>query len=93
MVGGILGHIISTERVEVDLRKTKVVKNCSRPMTPTDIRSFLGLAGYNYRFVDSFASIACPLTTLTQKSKKYEWSEASEISFEILNDRITSTQV
>ena len=45
-----LGHIISSEGVEVDPRKMKVVKSWPRPLTPTDIRSFLGLAGYYRRF-------------------------------------------
>ena len=40
------GHIISSEGVEVDLRKMEMVKNCTRPLTPNDIRTFLGLAGY-----------------------------------------------
>ena len=61
-----LGHIIFSNRVEVDPKKTEAVKNWPRPLTPTDIGSFLGLEGYNGRFVDEFASIASPLTTLTQ---------------------------
>ena len=65
-----LGHIIYSEGVEVDPRKSEVVKNCPRPITPIDIRSFLGLMGYYRRFVDGFATIAYPLTTLTQQSKK-----------------------
>ena len=71
-----LSHIISSEAVEIDPRKTETVKNWPRPLTPTDIRSFLGLEGYYRRFVDGFASIASPLTILTQKSKKFECSEA-----------------
>ena len=86
-------HIISSERVVVDPRKMEAVKNCPRPLTPTNIRSFLGLAGYYRRFVDGFVSIASPLTTLTQKSKKFEWSEACEKVFELLKDRLTSTRV
>ena len=61
------GHIISNEGIEVDLKKTKAVKNWPRTLTPTNIRSFLGLGVYNRRFVDGFASIASSLTTLTQK--------------------------
>ena len=80
------GHIISSERVEVDPRKTEEVKNWPRPLNPTDIRSFLGLAGYYLSFVDGFVSIASPLTTLTQKSKKFEWLEACEKSFQLLKD-------
>ena len=66
-----LGHIIASEGVEVDPTKTKVFKNWTRPLTLTNIRSFLDLVGYYRRFVDSIASIASPLTILTQKSKKF----------------------
>ena len=59
-----LGNIISSEGVEVDPRKTKAMKNWPRPLTTTNIWSFLGLAGYYQRFLDGFASIASPLTTL-----------------------------
>ena len=62
----IFGHIISSEGVELDPRKTEAVKNWPRPLTLTDIRSFLCLAGYYQRFMDGFAFIAPPLTTLTQ---------------------------
>ena len=44
-----LGHIISNEGVEVDPKKIEAVRNCPRPLDPTDIRSFLGLAGYYRR--------------------------------------------
>ena len=40
-----LGHIISNEGTEVYLKITEVVKNWARPLSPTDIRSFVGLAG------------------------------------------------
>ena len=39
--------------------------------------------------MDGFSSIVSRLTTLTQKSKKFEWSEACERSFQILKDRLT----
>ena len=82
-----LGNVISSEGVEVDLRKMEAVKNYPRPLTSTDNRSFLGLANYYWRFVDVFASIASLLTTLTQKCKKFKWSEACEKSLKI--DRLT----
>ena len=80
-----LGHIISNEGVEIE-----VVKNWPRPLTPRDTKSFLSLEGYYWRFVDVFASIGSPLTTLTQKGKKFEWSESCEKSFQLLKDRLTS---
>ena len=77
-----LWHIISSERVEVDPRKMEAVKIWPRPLTPTDIRIFLGLPGYFWSFVNGFASIAYPLTTLTQ-NKKFEWSEVCNKSFQL----------
>ena len=35
-----LGHVVSVEGVEVDPKKTDVVKNCPKPLTPTDFRNF-----------------------------------------------------
>ena len=60
-----LGHIISSEGVEVDPRKMEAVKNWPRLFTPTNIRSFFGLTVYYRRLVDDFAYVASPLTTLT----------------------------
>ncbi|WMV18883.1 hypothetical protein MTR67_012268 [Solanum verrucosum] len=52
--------------IEVDPKKTDAVKSWPRPLYPSDIRSFLGLASYYRWFVEGFSSIASPLTTLTQ---------------------------
>ena len=67
-----LGRIISSEGVEVYPRKIEAVKNCPTPLTPTNIRSSLVLVGYYTRFMDGFSSIASLLTTLAQKSLKFE---------------------
>ena len=67
-----VGHIISSNGVEVAPRKKKMVKNCPRPLAPINIRNFLFLAVYYRRFVDGSASIASPLKNLTQKNVKFE---------------------
>ena len=85
-----LGRFISADGVEVDSKKMDEVRNSPRPLTPTNIRSFLGLAGYYKRFVDGFLSIASPLTTFTQKKVKFEWSEACEKGSQELKDKLTS---
>ncbi|XP_069147054.1 uncharacterized mitochondrial protein AtMg00860-like [Solanum lycopersicum] len=77
-----LGHVVSDKGVAVDPRKTEVVKNWPKPLTPTDIRSYLGLTSYYHRFVEGFYSIVASLTTLTKKKAKFEWTEACEKSFQ-----------
>ncbi|XP_073153550.1 uncharacterized protein [Henckelia pumila] len=88
-----LGHIISKDGVSVDPKKVEAVMNWPRPKTVTEIRSFLGLAGYYQKFMEGFSSIAIPLTKLTQKNSKFNWDETCEKSFEILKKKLASTPV
>ena len=69
------------------------MKQWSIPTSATYIRSFLGLAGYYRRFVEGFSSIASPLTRLTQKMVKFQWSDDCEKSFAELKTRLTTTPV
>ncbi|GJS78373.1 putative reverse transcriptase domain-containing protein [Tanacetum coccineum] len=64
-----LGHVINGDGIHVDPSKIEVVKNWKAPRTPTEVRSFLGLAGYYRKFIENFSKIAKSLTILTQKGK------------------------
>nr|GEW35407.1 putative reverse transcriptase domain-containing protein [Tanacetum cinerariifolium] len=57
-----LGHIIDNQGLHVDLSKIEAIKNWTSPTTPTEIRQFLGLAGYYQRFIKDFLKIAKSLT-------------------------------
>ena len=70
-----LGHVVSKEGVSVDSAKVEAVSKWATPTSVTEIRSFLGLAGYYLRFIEGFSRIAAPLTALMRKGKKYEWIE------------------
>ncbi|WMV18455.1 hypothetical protein MTR67_011840, partial [Solanum verrucosum] len=63
------------------------------PTSPTDIRSFLSLAGYYRRFVEGFSSIVSPLKKLTQKKVKFWWSDDCEKSFAELKTRLTTIPI
>jgi hypothetical protein len=65
----------------------------SAPRTPTEVRRFLGLAGYYRRFIQDFSKIAKPLTVLTQKSAKFTWGEAQENAFETLKQKLSSAPI
>ena len=88
-----LGHVISKNGISVDPKKVEAVVEWNRPNNVTEIRSFLGLAGYYRRFVEGFSRLAVPLTRLTQKGVKFEWSEECEQSFQELKRRLVSTPI
>ncbi|GJS26345.1 hypothetical protein Tco_0486965 [Tanacetum coccineum] len=52
--------------------KIESIKDWASPKLPTEIRQFLGLAGYYRRFIKGFSKIAKPMTKLTQKKVKFE---------------------
>nr|GEY00187.1 hypothetical protein [Tanacetum cinerariifolium] len=64
-----LGHIMSADGITMDLAKVEAITKWPRPKTVTEIRSFLGLAGYYRRFVEGFLHLALPLTNLMRKER------------------------
>ena len=84
---------MSNDGIRVDPQKFEAVRKCPRPTTLIDIRSFLGLARYYRRVVESFSSIVDSLTKLTQKNIKFVWSDLCENSFENLKDKQTSAKI
>src|SRR5262249_31337194 len=62
-------------------------------MTVTEIRSFLGLVGYYRHFVQDYSRLAAPLTRLTQKNVKFQWTEDCESSFQRLKECLTSAPI
>ncbi|GJW30997.1 putative reverse transcriptase domain-containing protein [Tanacetum coccineum] len=91
-----LGHVVNHNGIHVDPSKIEAVKNWKAPTTPSEIRSFLGLAGYYRRFIANLykpLGVAKPLTSLTQKNKKYEWGVEQEESFQTLNDNLCNALI
>ncbi|KAH9658749.1 Endonuclease [Citrus sinensis] len=88
-----LGHVISAEGIYVDPQKIEAVVNWERPTNVTEVRSFLGLAGYYRRFVEGFSKIAIPLTRLTRKNAKFQWNDDCEKGFQELKACLTSAPV
>ncbi|GJW50502.1 putative reverse transcriptase domain-containing protein [Tanacetum coccineum] len=88
-----LGHVVNQNGIHVDPSKIKVVENWKAPMTPSEVRLFLGLAGYYWHFIENFSKIAKPLTSLTQKNQKYEWDEKEEEAFQTLKNKLCDAPI
>ncbi|XP_041913004.1 uncharacterized mitochondrial protein AtMg00860-like [Alosa sapidissima] len=97
-----LGHLVSREGVSTDPAKVSAVAKWPRPTTVSELRSFLGFAGYYRRFVEGFSKLAAPLNRLVAelagtKTRKGQgprldgvWTDASETSFQALKQRLVS---
>jgi hypothetical protein len=81
-----LGHVLSKGGVPVDPGKVKDVLEWDPPQNVSDIRNFLGLAGYYHRFIQDFSKIAKPMTWLLEKGKEFKWLEECKASFEELRN-------
>ena len=88
-----LGHVVSEEGIHVDQSKVESIKEWPIPKTPTEIRQFLGLAGYYRRFIEGFSRIAKPLTSLTRKGVTYKWGEEHDTAFQTLKDKLCSAPI
>ena len=88
-----LGHVVSAEGIAVDPSKVEAVLEWEQPKSVTEIRSFLGLAGYYRRFIENFSRIAAPLTNLTRNGVKFDWTPKCKKSFQILKRLLTTAPI
>ena len=88
-----LGHVVSENGIAVDPAKVATVQDWSTPKNATDIRIFLGLAGYYRKFIQDFSKIAALLTQLTKKNQAFIWDERCENAFKSLKDKLTCAPV
>jgi hypothetical protein len=68
----------------MDPSKVQDVLRWKAHTSVSDIRSFLGLAGYYRRFIEGFSKIGKPMTELLEKDKRFRWMPACESSFQEL---------
>ena len=88
-----LGHIVSSEGIHTDPSKIEAVRDWPTPKTPTQVRSFLGLASYYRRFIRAFAEVAAPLHRLTEKKKEFVWTDECDSAFEKLKEALITAPV
>nr|GEX06799.1 putative reverse transcriptase domain-containing protein [Tanacetum cinerariifolium] len=87
------------ELVEIMDRKVKKLKQShipivkASPKTPTEIRQFLGLAGYYQRFIEGFSKITKSMTKITQKGVKFDWGDKEEAAFQLIKQKLCSAPI
>lgn len=77
-----LGHIISSNGIEMDEEKMLAIKNFPVPKKVKHLRAFLGLCNYYRRFINKYAEATKPLCELLKKSVKWNWGETQQEHFD-----------
>ena len=88
-----LGHRVTAEDLLPDSALLAAIREIPPPRTATEVRSFLGLAGYYRRYVKDFAAIASPLHALTKKDAVFHWSADCQDVFDRLKTLLTTSPI
>lgn len=84
--------MISKQGLSMDSTKIATIQQWPQPKNVKEFCSFLGLAGYCWRFIHHYASIARPLTDLLRK-EPFRWNTSTQASFETLKAKLSTTLV
>ena len=88
-----LGHLVTEEGLLPDPSLLAAIQEIHPPKNATEVRSFLGLAGYYRRYVRNFAAIAGPLHALTQKDAVFHWGSECQDAFDRLKTLLTTSPI
>ena len=88
-----LGFTVDKNGIHTSKEKVEAVLNYPTPTSKTEIRAFMGLAGYYRQFVQDFSVIAEPINRLLRKSQPFEWGDEQELAFQKLIQKLCSDPI
>ena len=88
-----LGHLLTRDGIKPQPEKVETLTNLKPPTSAKGVREFLGMVGYYRKFISRFADAARPLTKLTRRNVKFEWSKECQIGFDYLRTALTKDPI
>ncbi|KAH0609353.1 uncharacterized protein H6S33_012839 [Morchella sextelata] len=88
-----LGLILTPNGNRMDPKKVIDVLEWSTPTNLHDVQVFLGFANFYRRFILGYSKIVAPLTALTKKNVKFEWTDDREEAFQTLKKMFTTAPI
>jgi len=89
----LLGFKISAAGIETQPEKTEAIALMAAPTTVKQVQRFMGMVNYYKQFIPNLAEIAVPLTDLTKKYVRFEWSSQCQAAFDTLKVALTSAPI
>ena len=91
--GTVLGHLVSSKGLEVDKTKVEVIQDLALPTSIRELRSFLGHVGFYRRFIQDFAKVSKPLTSLLCQEKDFIIEEKGKHAFMQLKQALVEAPI
>ena len=88
-----LGYVVDRRGLRVDSDKVRAILDIPVPRSVSEIRRFAGMASWYRRFVPEFASVMAPITRLTRKGVKFEWTAECQQAFTVIKERLVSAPI
>ena len=88
-----LGHIVLGKGITPMPEKLACIQEMPQPKTPKEVKQFLGLLGYYWKFVPRFSDLARPLNALTRKNVPFEWTPVCQESFTLLKTSLMTEPI
>jgi transposase InsO family protein len=88
-----LGFKITANGVAMDPEKTRAISTWPIPGSVKDIQAFLGFCNFYRRFINNYAALTQPLTTLTKKDVTFKWTADEQSAFEAIKSRFQTDVV
>ncbi|GBG71508.1 hypothetical protein CBR_g8925 [Chara braunii] len=79
-----LGHYVTPQGIRPLADKIEALRVWPEPTNTTDVRSFMGLAGYYQRFITGYSKIAAPMTRLQSPKVPFVFDDDARRSFQAL---------
>ena len=75
------------------IENIEAIRGWPTPRNVSEVRNFMGLAGYYRRFIVGFFKIIHPITSLQKNGIKFEWTTKCEEKFNSFKELLTSAPI
>ena len=87
-----LGHLLTTSGIKPRLEKVKAISEMKPPKNQKGVGEFLGMDSYYQKFINRFMDATRPMTKLTRKGVKFEWTDECQLGFDYLRHALLRPQ-
>ncbi len=85
-----VGSLVGRNGIEPQSNRTQTIQSIKTPTNISELRSFLGVCNYSQQFIENYANIARPLTSLLKKDEPFVWTETQDTAMGQLKQRLCS---